>query len=169
MKILATLPWLQKLEVMFGKRNESTISPSTSSSSTQRSNNSFSHNSIVSGTRIEGKVHSATDFRIDGEFSGHLLCDARVVIGPSGEFDGEIECQNAIIEGKFNGILKIVEVLEVKEGAAIEGDVSTNKLVVHQGSIFDVNCTMGQKPIPAGSENNGSILETVENEANGLD
>ena len=154
---------------MFGKRNESTISPTSTSSSTQKSNHSFSHNSIVSGTRIEGKVHSSTDFRIDGEFSGHLQCDARVVIGPSGEFDGEIECQNAIIEGKFNGILKIVEVLEVKEGASIEGDVSTNKLVVHQGSIFDVNCTMGQKPMISTSGSADSILESIESESNGID
>jgi len=95
---------------------------------------------------LEGSVESDNDFRIDGIFKGKLTCSARVIIGPTGDFDGEIHCENAIIEGQFNGNLHIKQVLEVREGAVIEGDVSTNKLVVQAGSIFDVNCKMGEKP-----------------------
>jgi cytoskeletal protein CcmA (bactofilin family) len=48
-----------------------------------------------------------------------------------------------VIEGRFEGVLIVGDVLHVKETAKIEGDVSTQKLVVQPGSIFNVKCKMG--------------------------
>ncbi len=125
------------------------------------------HNSLVQGSRLEGKVKSDNDFRIDGTFVGNLICSARVIIGPSGDFKGEIDCENAIIEGRFNGSLNIKEVLEVREGAIIEGDVNTKKLVVQSGSVFDVKCNMGDRPSTANTIQEQSeeenILSEIEN------
>lgn len=124
---------------MFGKKNETPSSPNTA-----RPSNGLSHNSLVQGSRLEGNVVSDNDFRIDGIFVGNLKCQARVIIGPSGEFRGEIDCENAIVEGKFSGNITTHHTLEVREGATIEGDVNTNKLVVQSGSVFDVKCKMGE-------------------------
>ena len=107
-------------------------------------------NSIVRGTKIEGSVTAEKDIRIDGVIKGSLTCSAKVIIGPAGLVDGEVKCQNAVIEGKFYGILKVTELLSVKETAEIVGDVTTTKLSVTPGAIFDVTCTMKavQKPQP---------------------
>lgn len=146
---------------MFGKKTESTHTGTMNN----RPVGSKSHNSLVEGTRLEGDVYSNTDFRLDGVFIGNLTCQARVIIGPSGNFDGAIQCENAIVEGKFSGKLRINDVLEVKEGAHIEGEVITNKLVVHSGSVFDVNCSMGNAPIDI-----PTIDEKVDSvPANGID
>lgn len=131
---------------MFGKKTETT---QTSSQAYKSSSGSNQHNSLVSGTRIEGNITSENDFRIDGDFLGNLRCQARVIIGPSGNFQGDIECENAIIEGIFNGKLTIADVLEVRQGAVIEGDVTTGKLQVQAGSVFDVKCVMGERKSPA--------------------
>lgn len=141
---------------MFGKKTEDNTSP-------VRSSNSLLHNSLVKGSRLEGNVISDNDFRIDGEFVGNLNCTARVIIGPTGEFKGEIDCENAIIEGRFNGNLLIRGVLEVREGAVIEGDVETHKLVVQSGSVFDVNCSMGEKKQALPPPVTPSVLSEVEN------
>lgn len=143
---------------MFGKKTETPSNPNTI-----RTGNSLSHNSLVQGSRLEGSVVSDNDFRIDGIFVGNLKCQARVIIGPSGEFKGEIECQNAIVEGKFQGNLTTREVLEVREGAIIEGDVNTHKLVVQSGSVFDVKCTMGDRQITHNIAEEESILSEIEN------
>ncbi len=145
---------------MFGKKTES-----QSNQNAVRSGNSLSHNSLVQGSLLEGNVTSENDFRIDGRFVGNLTCQARVIIGPSGEFKGEIDCQNAIVEGKFQGKLVSHEVLEVREGAIIEGDVNTNKLVVQSGSVFDVKCSMGDQVSTHtnGSGMEESILSEIEN------
>lgn len=145
---------------MFGKKTETPSNPTT-----VRAGGSLSHNSLVQGSKLEGNVTSENDFRIDGTFIGILHCQARVIIGPSGEFRGEIDCQNAIVEGKFHGTLRTHEVLEVREGAIIEGDVHTNKLVVQSGSIFDVNCSMGEQVQTTSSSTviEESVLSEIEN------
>lgn len=100
-------------------------------------------NSLVHGTSIEGAIQADKDIRIDGTLTGSLNCKGKVIIGPTGRINGEITCENAVIEGRFEGILIVGDVLHVKETAKIEGDVSTNKLVVQPGSIFNVKCKMG--------------------------
>jgi cytoskeletal protein CcmA (bactofilin family) len=99
-------------------------------------------NSLVRGTVTEGSVIAENDIRVDGVIKGNLRCAAKVIIGPSGFIDGEVNCQNAVIEGKFNGKLRVVDLLNVKETANITGDVTTGKLTISAGALFNVTCTM---------------------------
>jgi len=100
-------------------------------------------NSLVVGTKIEGKVYADSDIRIDGSIKGNLKCSGRVIIGQQGAVNGEIDCQNAVIEGKFDGKLLVAETLSVKETAKVTGDINTQKLMVQNGAVFNVNCIMG--------------------------
>lgn len=102
-----------------------------------------SSNSLVQGTNVEGTLQADKDIRIDGTLKGSLNCKGKVIIGPTGYISGEVNCENAVIEGRFDGILVVGDVLHVKESAKIEGDVTTQKLVVQPGSIFNVKCKMG--------------------------
>ncbi len=102
-------------------------------------------NSLVQGTSIEGSIQADKDIRIDGSLKGSLHCKGKVIIGPTGSISGEITCENAVIEGRFEGVLFVGDVLHVKETAKVEGEVSTQKLVVQPGSIFNVKCKMGAK------------------------
>ncbi len=99
-------------------------------------------NSLVKGTVLEGTITSENDIRIDGIIKGTLTCKAKVIIGPTGFIDGEVRCENAIIEGKFLGKLKVNDLLHVKETAEVNGDIKTSKLVVQSGAIFNVVCNM---------------------------
>lgn len=116
---------------------------------------SGSNNSIVNGTKLEGTVNASSDIRIDGELVGKLYCKGRVVIGPSGSVDGDIECQNAIIEGAFTGNLKVTELLNVKENARIQGDVSTGKILIQAGALFNGTCSMGGQKMKTPGKNKG--------------
>lgn len=127
---------------MFGKRKESDSMDTSVNTSVTKSGAPSHHNSIVEGTLLEGTIDADSDFRLDGEFKGTLNCKAKIIIGSSGNFNGTINCVNAVIEGRFDGKLNITEVLHVREGAQITGDVVTGKLVVQSGSVFDVNCKM---------------------------
>ncbi len=111
--------------------------------------NSQSTNSLVRGTSVEGTITTESDIRIDGKLVGHLISKGKVIIGPSGEINGDIDCQNAMIEGHFSGRLVVHELLQIKETAKVEGEVQTNKLVVQSGSIFNVRCSMGGKKMIA--------------------
>jgi len=123
---------------MFGSKSEK-----QTSSSNNTSNTSNLSNSIVEGTSIVGNIVAANDIRIDGQLKGKLDCNGRVIIGPQGSIEGEITCVNAIIEGTFQGNIKVKELLTVKENASINGEITTDKLMVQTGAIFNVVCNMG--------------------------
>lgn len=122
-----------------GKTNGVISTPSTTTS-----------NSLVQGTSMEGAIVADKDIRIDGSLKGTLTCKGKVIIGPTGQIVGDITCENAVIEGRFEGILIVGDVLHVKETAKIDGDVTTQKLVVQPGSIFNVKCKMGSSTTPNG-------------------
>lgn len=98
-------------------------------------------NSISQGTVLEGTIRAKNDIRVDGEIKGTLECDAKVIIGPTGKIDGEVTCENAVIEGTLEGTLRVKEMLNVRETAVISGEVSTGKLIVQPGGVFNVRCT----------------------------
>lgn len=135
---------------MFGNNKNETTKPKTTSFTGSTTN---SLNSLVQGTTIEGTVRSESDIRIDGRIKGQLFCDAKVIIGPSGTIEGEITCQNAVIEGSFQGTITVKDLLVVKESAKVSGDVQTVKLVVTDGAIFNVNCNMTGKGVAPKNSN----------------
>ncbi len=104
-------------------------------------------NTLVVGSEFEGNLRSANDIRIDGNMKGNLKCKARLIIGQPGSFEGEADCQNAVIEGTFNGNLIVSDILQVKEKAIVNGIIRTKKLIVQSGAIFNVKCTMGDQNI----------------------
>src|SRR5688500_2652827 len=106
---------------------------------------SSSSNSLIQGTNIEGTIQADKDIRIDGSLRGNLNCKGKVIIGPTGFISGEVQCENAVIEGRFEGVLLVTDILHVKETAKVEGDVTTQKLVVQPGSVFNVKCKMGSQ------------------------
>jgi cytoskeletal protein CcmA (bactofilin family) len=143
---------------MFGGNNKNEASKTKSSSSSPATH---SLNSLVQGTVVEGTVTSENDIRIDGTIKGKLYCQSKVIIGPTGTVEGEIRCQNAVIEGNFQGSIEVKELLNIKDKAKISGEVSTNKLIVQSGAVFDVTCTMGgQLNKSAGSEGRRSGTST---------
>lgn len=105
-------------------------------------------NTIVSSTSIEGNIKSEHDIRIDGNLVGDLVCGAKVIIGPQGKVNGEIDCVNAVIEGKFEGVLTVKELLTLASTAVVKGNIKTNKWIVQSGALFNGDCKMGNATIP---------------------
>jgi cytoskeletal protein CcmA (bactofilin family) len=99
-------------------------------------------NRIVEGTIIKGDILSKADFRLDGELNGNFETSGKLVIGPSGIVTGDIICNNADIEGKFNGIIQVTELLNVKATAHIKGEIKVGKLSVEPGADFSATCVM---------------------------
>lgn len=99
-------------------------------------------NRIVEGTVIKGDIVSQADFRLDGELIGNFQSTGKLVIGPSGSVVGEVICNNADIEGKYDGTMQVMELLNVKVKARIHGQVTVGKLSVEPGADFSATCTM---------------------------
>ncbi|WP_029036347.1 bactofilin family protein [Salinimicrobium xinjiangense] len=99
-------------------------------------------NKIAPGTKITGNIEAKGGFRIDGCIEGSVKTPGKIVIGKEGFVKGELECENADIEGKFTGTLKISGTLSLRSTALIEGDATVSKLAVEPGATFNATCEM---------------------------
>jgi cytoskeletal protein CcmA (bactofilin family) len=114
-------------------------------------------NRIVEGTTIKGDISSPADFRLDGHLIGNFESKGKLVIGPAGSIKGDIICKNCDIEGKFDGKIQVVELLNLKSKAVIHGEVICGKLAVEPGAEFTATCVM--KPQVKNLQNNGQPVE----------
>ena len=126
---------------MFGKKSNE----DNKNQSALPSGNNMALNSLVKGTHVEGSVASESDIRVDGTIKGTLTCNAKVIIGASGSIEGDIKCQNAVIEGYFKGNIQVSELLIVRETAEVTGDIYTNKLTVQAGANFNGSIKMSSQ------------------------
>jgi cytoskeletal protein CcmA (bactofilin family) len=104
---------------------------------------SNSSNVIGKGTVLEGNIETYGNLRIEGRVIGNVKSKSKVALGANSHVEGNIVSQNADIEGEVKGKLEISEVLVLKATAVIMGDISTGKLVVEPGAVFNGSCKMG--------------------------
>ena len=100
-------------------------------------------NLIGERTKIKGDLNSAGDLRVDGVVKGSIKSNTKVVIGPKGLVDGDIQCKNADISGAITGNLMVKELLSLKATSNIEGNVIATKFVIESGARFNGSCSMG--------------------------
>lgn len=99
-------------------------------------------NLIAAGTTINGDITTSGDIRIDGQITGNVHAKGRIVIGTSGQIEGEIRCQNADFSGSVTGKVFVNELLALKASSRIIGDIQTQKISIEPGAVFSGNCIM---------------------------
>lgn len=111
--------------------------------------NPNSVNRIVSSTSITGEIKTDSDIKFDGKLEGKLITKSKLVIGESGEIKGEIHCKSAVISGKIEGKIFVEEIITLQETCKIIGDITTNRIAIEPGAVFNGTCTMSktQKPL----------------------
>jgi cytoskeletal protein CcmA (bactofilin family) len=100
-------------------------------------------NIISEGTKIKGDIIANGDIRIDGDLVGNISAKGRLVVGPKGKIEGEINCNNIEVSGLIIGKVSASELLNMKATSRIDGDIIAGKLSVEPGSIFSGTCAMG--------------------------
>ena len=111
-------------------------------SSFQNKSKEMERNVVAKNTKIVGDVIAEGDFRIDGTLEGTLKTNGRIIIGVEGVVKGNVEAENADIEGNVSGKLIVEKTLIVKATANISGDVVIGKLSVEPGASFNATCVM---------------------------
>lgn len=116
---------------------------SSSSYSNGNGNGNGSPSSVIAaGTVIKGDITSHADIRIEGTLTGNVTCSAKVIIGASGLVDGDISGQQADINGKISGIIKVKDLLQLKGSCVVQGNIFAGKLQVEPSATFNGECHM---------------------------
>ena len=101
---------------------------------------------IAAGTVLKGDITANGDIRIDGTLQGNIQCHAKVVIGANGSVDGDITGQQADIMGKVTGTIKVKELLQLKGGSHVHGNLYAGKLQIEPSANFNGQCHMNTAP-----------------------
>ena len=101
---------------------------------------------ISSGTTLKGDVKSQNDLRIDGTIYGNVYSSAKIIVGPSGFVEGNIEGANADITGKVTGNITVKELLQLRGESNVNGNISAVKLQIDPTAVFNGKCQMGTQP-----------------------
>jgi cytoskeletal protein CcmA (bactofilin family) len=99
---------------------------------------------IGAGTSLKGDISSNGDIRIDGTLDGNIHCTAKVVIGANGVVTGDVNGQQADIMGKVTGSIKVKDLLQLKGGSVITGNLHAAKLQIEPTANFNGECHMEQ-------------------------
>jgi cytoskeletal protein CcmA (bactofilin family) len=97
---------------------------------------------IAAGTTLKGDITSSGDIRIDGTLHGNIQCTAKVVIGANGVVEGDIAGQQADIMGRITGTIKVKELLQLKGGSNVSGNIYASKLQIETSANFNGQCHM---------------------------
>ena len=115
-------------------------------SSYPEKNYSNSATLISSGTTLKGDVKSENDLRIDGTIHGNVYSSSKIIVGPSGFVEGNIEGSNADITGKVTGNITVKELLQLRGESNVQGNIAAVKLQIDPTAMFNGKCQMGTQP-----------------------
>ena len=106
-------------------------------------NSNGSNNIIGEGSTLTGNLNSSGNIRLEGKGIGDITSSSKVACGETSIVDGNVTADNAEIAGKVTGKVTVNDLLILKSSAKIQGDISTNNLVIESGASFNGACAMG--------------------------
>ncbi len=122
---------------------------------------------IAAGTSAEGDFDCSNHLRIDGQITGNIMCESKVVIGQTGLVKGIISCSNADITGTLHGDVVATESLILRKNAVVIGNITANVLQMESGVQFNGQCIMGQvameKPVSKKAKKEDQVLADYAN------
>lgn len=82
------------------------------------------------------------NLRINGAFSGALQAKGTLTIGETANVDAKITGENVILAGKLKGDVLASKMLVLMPSGELLGNISTPKLNIVEGAIFEGRCQM---------------------------
>ena len=113
-------------------------------------------NSIVgTGTFFRGHLELSGLLRIDGDYSGSVLTDGRVIVGQQGRADCAIEASTVVVGGVFRGEILAYEKVVLLSSSIVVGSITAPRLVVEEGVLL--SCRLNVSGVARGREPDGSV------------
>lgn len=100
---------------------------------------------IGKGAECNGDFSAKGSARIDGCVNGNVTVAGALIVGVTGNINGDISAQSAIIGGEVIGNVTAVERTELTSTARVIGDINTEIIVIDEKAVFQGGCNMNQE------------------------
>lgn len=95
------------------------------------------------GSRVTGKLNFEGPVRIEGQIEGEISAQDTLTIGESAVVNATITGNAIVIHGRVTGDVTARKRLEIRAPGKLFGNISTPSLVIHEGVVFEGQCSMG--------------------------
>ncbi|MER3431312.1 MAG: hypothetical protein C4324_09775 [Blastocatellia bacterium] len=95
------------------------------------------------GTSLTGDTTFQMMLRVDGHLTGTVTSDGgTLIVGNNGRLDANVSVGVANVNGTINGDITATEKIHLGRTARVVGNISTPKLVIEEGAVFEGGCSM---------------------------
>ena len=94
------------------------------------------------GIKVVGDIESSGTLRVNSRVEGTLKSHSMLILGDASEVEGQLEARIVIVGGKFKGIVRASERVEIHEKGVVTGEVHSKCLLIEPGAIFEGTCHM---------------------------
>jgi cytoskeletal protein CcmA (bactofilin family) len=101
---------------------------------------------IGANSVFKGNVETKGTLRVDGSMEGNVNADW-VILGEKASIKGDITARGIVVGGRVEGNLRAKEIVEIKSKGQVFGDVSSVKLTIIEGGIFEGRSSMSKEEI----------------------
>ena len=129
----------------YGSENMNTVSrPATDSENIARDIKEGKLSGFVGhGTSLTGDTSFQMMLRVDGHLTGTVTSEGgTLIVGNNGQLDANVSVGVAQVNGTVNGDVVAPEKIQLGRTARVVGTITTPKLVIEDGAVFEGGCTM---------------------------
>ena len=100
------------------------------------------HDIIAEGTRVSGTIEGKAPLLIEGRVDGKIVLENLLVIGKTATVEAEVFAQAVTVDGTLSGRVVAGDLLAIRAGGRVTGEVTTPRLIVEDEAIFDGTISM---------------------------
>ena len=97
-------------------------------------NKAESLTTIAKGTRVTADIKTSSDLRIAGIVDGDIEAEKKLILTETGRITGSVVAEDAILEGRFTGEMRILKHITVKDTAFIDGFIFSKSISVEENA-----------------------------------
>jgi len=108
---------------------------------------------LDSGSHLEGELRFEASFRVDGKLTGTVRSEGDLIVGESGEVEGELHVGQVFVSGTIRGTVHASRKIQIAPNGKVFAELDTPTLVIEDGATFEGRCAMsrdGARTAPAG-------------------
>jgi len=88
------------------------------------------------GCSFEGKLNFNGIMQVNGQFTGDIISDGTLVVGPDARIQANVKVDTIIIDGCVEGDVEAKTKIELRSNGKLMASVSTKSLVIEDGGVF---------------------------------
>ncbi len=94
------------------------------------------------GTVIEGTFRFDTPVCIDGTLTGEVFSSSVLIAGSQASVNARVKVGSLVILGHVVGDIEANDLIEIRAGGNLQGDISAHRIVIEDGGVFNGLCTI---------------------------